>query len=164
MERSQKYSLVDEVAKYYNEYGYFFYVTYKGVDVATLTKLRRDLKDCKVKVVKNTLNKISMQKNGYDHLSANLKGSVVTVFANDPVETAKMLSGFLKDNKDAVFVAFGDKQNSYDAQYMQAISILPSLDELRGTLASLLVAPQRNIAVDLKGTQRKLAVILSLKK
>ncbi|MGE3954652.1 MAG: 50S ribosomal protein L10 [Parachlamydiales bacterium] len=72
-----------------------------------------------------------------------LKGHIGIVIAGeDPVATTKVVFEVGKEFEEAVQVMGGQFQGTpYSAKEIEAISKLPSLDEMRAQLLSLLVAP-----------------------
>ncbi|WBB63779.1 50S ribosomal protein L10 [Streptomyces sp. WMMC500] len=73
---------------------------YTGLSVAQLKDLRRSLgENAQYRVVKNTLTKIAAKEAGLDQLDEHLQGSTAVAFVTgDPVEAAKGLRDFAKDN------------------------------------------------------------------
>jgi large subunit ribosomal protein L10 len=161
--RSKKGVFLEQASSLYSEYEYVFHLTYTGTSVKRMTSLRRDLKDSKVIVLKNTINAIASANTGFEGLSKDLKGQVVSVFTNDPVAVAKKVSGFIKENETSDFVGFGDKNNTFDAAYMQHVATLPGLDEVRAKIAALLKAPQTSLARIMKEVSSSLARVLKAK-
>jgi len=73
---------------------------YTGLSVAQLKDLRRSLgENAQYRVVKNTLTKIAAKEAGLEQLDEHLQGSTAVAFVTgDPVEAAKGLRNFAKDN------------------------------------------------------------------
>lgn len=73
---------------------------YTGLSVAQLKQLRRSLgENAQYRVVKNTLTKIAANEAGINELDEFLTGSSAVAFVTgDPVEAAKGLRDFAKDN------------------------------------------------------------------
>ncbi|WP_129841016.1 50S ribosomal protein L10 [Streptomyces sp. RFCAC02] len=73
---------------------------YTGLTVAQLKQLRRSLgENAQYRVAKNTLSKIAANEAGVTGLDEFFKGSTAVAFVTgDPVETAKGLRNFAKEN------------------------------------------------------------------
>src|SRR5438876_10496969 len=72
--------------------------------------------------------------------------ATVIAYSGDPVAAAKVVADFAKANEKLVLLggAMGKTRLSPDG--VKALASLPSLDELRGKIVGLLVAPATKIA------------------
>ena len=77
---------------------------YRGLSVAQLKELRRSLSgNAEYTVVKNTLAAIAARQVGLEGVADDLKGpSALTFVTGEPVEAAKALRDFAKDNQQLV--------------------------------------------------------------
>lgn len=77
-------------------------VSYKGVNVADDTRLRRELREAGVEysVVKNTMLHRAADKTGLSGLNSVLTGSTALALSSDYVAAAKILSKFAETNKN----------------------------------------------------------------
>ncbi|GAA3088952.1 hypothetical protein GCM10020254_37210 [Streptomyces goshikiensis] len=75
---------------------------YRGLTVAQLKTLRRSLgENAQYAVVKNTLTKIAANQAGITALDEHFAGPTAVAFiTGDPVESAKSLRDFAKDNPE----------------------------------------------------------------
>lgn len=137
----------------------------KGLTVADVSNLRRKVEQAgaSYKVAKNTLVKRALQGSRYESLSSLFQGPTAVLVANDPVVAAKIVADFAKDNEklEIVGAAFGAQM--LDARGVQALAKLPSLNELRGTLIGLLLAPATKIAGVVQAPASQLARLMSAK-
>lgn len=93
-------------------------------------------------VIKNTLLALALKEAEMPVPEELLTGPVVVAFANtDLAATAKALLAFHKDVE--LFNVSGALADGelYDGAGVRALSELPSLDELRGQLVGLIIAP-----------------------
>lgn len=122
---------------------------YKGLDVATVTNIRKTCRDNDVeyKVVKNTLAKRAAQGTSVETIAESFKGPVVLILGNDPVTPAKVMTEFAKGKEDKfqLKVAVVEGQQ-IDAKGIEALSKMPGLQELRGMIAGVLNAPASKLA------------------
>ncbi len=134
-------------------------VQYKGLTVAEMTALRGKVRaaGAGLKVTKNLLTRIALKDTKYDALSKLFTGPTAVAYANDPVAAAKVIADFAKDNEKLVLVggAFGD--TVLDVNGIQALAKLPSLDELRAKIISMLITPATRIAGVLQAPAGQLA-------
>jgi large subunit ribosomal protein L10 len=76
--------------------------TYKGLNVAQMTELRKRLREADVEfqVVKNTLLTRASESTGVSVIQDSFKGpTAIALSFHDPVAAAKVLTGFAKDNE-----------------------------------------------------------------
>jgi len=123
----------------------FIITEYRGLTVAEIKDLRNKLEetDSVYVVTKNTLFKRALQDNDWPVPADLLLGPVATAFANgDMPGMAKSLLEFQEDHEDVLVikggVMLGEMLSPAD---IEAISKLPSLEELRSQLAGLIVQP-----------------------
>lgn len=81
-------------------------VSYKGINVANDTKLRKELRENNIdySVVKNTLLRLAVANAGLDDLTPILKGTTALALSeNDLVAAAKILSNYSANDKSKTF-------------------------------------------------------------
>ena len=100
MARQDKATAVDELTEEFRGSAATVLTEYRGLTVAQLKSLRRSLGDtANYVVVKNTLTKIAAERAGVEGLDDLLSGpSAIAFVKGDPVEAAKGLRDFAKEN------------------------------------------------------------------
>ncbi|MBW1597764.1 50S ribosomal protein L10 [Streptomyces sp. JJ38] len=100
MATPDKVAAVEEMTEKFRNSNAAVVTAYTGLSVAQLKELRRSLGDnAQYRVVKNTLTKIAAKEAGITTLDEFLVGSTaVTFVTGDPVEAAKGLRDFAKEN------------------------------------------------------------------
>ena len=98
-------------------------------------------------VTKNTLLKIALENADIEVPEELLQGQLATGFALSEAPTlAKALVDYAK-KEDALDLVGGFLGTEYlQADSVEALAKLPSLDQLRGQIAGLISAPARNVA------------------
>jgi large subunit ribosomal protein L10 len=134
---------------------------YRGLTVAAITQLRRDLVSQNVEftVAKNTLLRLAAQRAEVDITADLLTGPTAVAFGwDDEVAPAKALTDFARRSRGLVEVKGGViGGRSFTARDIERVAELPSRDtllaQLLGTLQSpmsmtlgLLQAPARQVA------------------
>lgn len=159
MNREQKKEWVSDMHGNFLGADILIIVQYKGLTVAEMTALRGKVRaaGAGLKVTKNLLTRIALKDTKYDGLSKHFTGPTAVAYANDPVAAAKVIADFAKDNEKLVLVggAFGD--TVLDVNGIQALAKLPSLDELRAKIISMLITPATRIAGVLQAPAGQLA-------
>jgi large subunit ribosomal protein L10 len=100
MPRSDKAAAVAELAEQFRSSNAAVLTEYRGLSVAQLKALRRELGDnAQYAIVKNTLTKIAARQAGFDQFETLLQGpSAIAFVKGDPVEAAKGLRDFARTN------------------------------------------------------------------
>ncbi len=136
-------------------------VDYKGIDVATDTKLRKELREAGVDyfVVKNTMLRFATKEVGYD-FDEVLNGTTAIALSNeDPMAAARILVKYNEELKGAtlnVKAGFMDGE-AIDVATVTAIAKIPSKEVLVSHMLSSLNAPIANLAVVLDQIAKKSA-------
>ena len=113
---------------------------YKGLDVPTISDLRRRLRDVEVeyKVVKNSLLRRAAEKTDAALIRDCFTGpNAVALSYDDPVAPAKVLTKFSKEHKKLEIKTGGMGGKVLDVNASKALSALPSREALLGQLLSV---------------------------
>lgn len=161
MTREEKSALIDDLAQEFTDAAGIIVCDYKGMNVQQMEGLRTAAfdKDVRVRVVKNTLAAIAMEragKSGYEFSDTNL-----LLWGPDLVALAKMVVAYEKEN-DKFFVIKGGhiEGEPVDKAKVEAYSTLPSKEELLGMLLSTWTAPARNLLYVWGGVSRNFVTVL----
>lgn len=133
-------------------------VDYRGLTVAEVTDLRKQLRDAGIKmmVIKNKILERAVEGTDYEDLKSTFVGPTAVAFSDeDAIAPAKILKKFADDH-EALEIKGGfiekkvqtlDKINEY--------ATLPSREDLLSMLASALQDPMRKIARAVKAVADK---------
>ncbi len=163
MDRSQKTEAVAELNRTFNEVGVVVVTRNLGLTVAQSTQLRTKMRDAgaSYRVSKNKLAKIALEGTDYAGLADLLTGPTALATSTDPVAAAKAAIEFAKTNDKLEIVGGAMGTQLLDAEGVKALASLPSLDELRGKIVGLLVAPATKLATVTQAPAAQLARVLS---
>lgn len=141
--QEKKQSVAELSVKFKNSQAAYL-VEYKGCTCSELTSLRRELRasGADFAVVKNTLARKASSDTGAKVLADLFKGPIAVIWANkDPVLPAKIVTNFAKA-KECFIVKGGSFEGQVlSPQDVEAMSKLPSKEELWAKLLSLINAP-----------------------
>ncbi|WP_104749958.1 50S ribosomal protein L10 [Helicobacter cynogastricus] len=155
MNKEQKQSLVATLRSAFNGMEALVVCDYKGLSVKNLEKLRNSARaqDIQVQVIKNTLASLALK--GAQLPTLELKETNLFVWGGDQIALSKLVMGFAKDHKDHFRVKSGlyEKQ-AVDSAHIEAISKLPSKQELIGMLLSVWSAPARYFVTGLDNLKK----------
>ncbi|ODS02869.1 50S ribosomal protein L10 [Methyloceanibacter marginalis] len=148
MERAEKREVVSALHDVFAKTGVVVVAHYAGLSVAQMTKLRSDMRDAggQVKVAKNKLVKLALDGTDAKGISDLMTGPTCLAYSDDPVSAPKVAVKFAKGNEKFVILGGAMGTTVLDAQAVNSLAELPSLDELRGKLIGLIQAPASKIA------------------
>jgi len=163
MDRSQKADAVAELNRTFNEVGVVVVTRNLGMTVKQSTDLRNKMRaaGATYKVSKNKLAKIATEGTDYAVLADLLTGPTALSTSVDPVAAAKVVSDFAKTNDKLEIVGGAMGNVLLDTAGVQALASLPSLDELRGKLVGLIVAPATKLATITQAPAAQIARVLA---
>lgn len=163
MDRAQKAEVVTSLNKTFSETEAIVVAQNTGLNAGQVSELRVRMRKEGVnfKVSKNRLVLRAIKGTRFEGIGPMLKGPVAIATSKDPVAAAKIAAVFAKDNEKLVIIggALGDK--ILDKAAIEALSKLPSLDELRGKLVGLLQAPAQRIATLAQAPAAQVARVIS---
>ena len=128
-------------------------VDYKGITVEEDTKLRKELREAGVNyfVEKNSLLRFAFKNIGMDSFDDVLHGTTaIAVSTDDQTAPARILAKYAKQYPALELVAGIVEGNYNDQAGIQALSQVPSRDELLGKLLGSIQSPITNFARVLK--------------
>ena len=162
MDRAQKSDAIEALRGVFDEAGAVVVTHYMGLTVAEMTDLRLRLRKegAALKVVKNTLAQKALNGSGSDTLDL-FKGPVAIAYAPDPVSAAKVATAYAKENEKFTIVGGIMGSVVLDADGIDALAKLPSLDQLRAKLIGLLQAPATKVAGVIQAPASQLARLLN---
>ncbi|AHD08075.1 50S ribosomal protein L10 [Phaeobacter gallaeciensis] len=163
VDRAQKERVVEELGQIFESSGVVVVAHYTGLTVAEMQDLRARASEAgsSVRVAKNRLAKIALEGKPCESMSDLLTGMTVLTYSEDPVAAAKVAEGFAKENKKFEILGGAMGENALDRAGVEAVSKMPSRDELIAQIASMLGAPASNIAGAIGAPASNIASILS---
>lgn len=122
---------------------------YRGVSVEDMTALRKNARENKVylRVVRNTLLKRAVADTEFECIQEVLVGPTILAFSQeDPGAAARVLKDFSEENDDFEIKALSVGGQLMDASQIDVLAKLPTLDQARSMLMSVMLAPVTKLA------------------
>ena len=162
MDRTQKEETVAALHAALQETGLVVVTQQSGMTVAEVTDLRRKMRvaGANFKVTKNRLARIALKGTQFEGLDGLFKGPTAIAFSKDPVAAAKVAAEYAKGNDKFKIIGGSLGNQQLDVEGIKALATLPSLDELRGKIVGLLVAPATKIAGIVQAPAGQLARVI----
>jgi large subunit ribosomal protein L10 len=165
--RDKKNTLVAELAELFASAKGTVGAAYTGLSVADLQKLRGLARQDNViiKVAKNRLVRVALGADA-KFKSADtslLTGQLIYAFSSvDEVAPAQVLAKFAKTHPALkLIVGFDDTGSTLDTATVTALAALPTKDQLRGQLVSVIAGPLTGFLGVANGSQRGFTQVLS---
>ncbi|MBT9382805.1 50S ribosomal protein L10 [Pseudooceanicola sp. CBS1P-1] len=163
MDRAQKEKVVDELGQIFESSGVVVVAHYTGLTVADMQSLRAKAREAggSVRVAKNRLAKIALEGKPCASMADLLTGMTVLTYSEDPVAAAKVAEDFAKENKKFEILGGAMGETALDRAGVEAVSKMPSREELIAQIVSCIGAPASNIAGAIGAPASNIASILS---
>jgi large subunit ribosomal protein L10 len=143
--KEKKQAVVDDLHQKLGDAKAVYLADFTGLNVKKVTELRSRLRKAGIEyhVVKNTLAERALEGLDLPDIAKFFKGpTAIVIGPTDPVEAAKLLSEFAKenDNKPALKVGVVEKRAVSSADIAR-LAKLPPREQLLSELAGLMEAP-----------------------
>jgi large subunit ribosomal protein L10 len=131
---------------------------FRGLSVEKITELRKQLreKDSILKVVKNNYTKIAFKETDIPAVDDLLEGpTAIALVRKDSSAIAKILTEYAKNESIKIKGGIVGKKR-FSTKEIEALSTLPSYEQLISMLMGTMNAPLKNLMYALKGVSQKL--------
>jgi large subunit ribosomal protein L10 len=138
-------------------------IGFQGIKVDADERLRRELRQANLsyRVVKNTLAKRAAEGTPMEQVRDSFTGATaVALSKDDPVTLAKVLSKWAKESPVFSFKAGIVEGRVIEVKDIEAISNMPSKEELVSKIMFLINSSAQRLAVVTSGVARNLVVVL----
>ena len=122
---------------------------YRGVTVDELTALRKTARESQVylRVVRNTLLKRAIEDTDFECIKEVLEGpTLLALSEEDPGAAARLLKDFAEENENFEIKALSIGGELLGANQIDVLAKLPTLDQARSLLMSVMLAPVTKLA------------------
>ncbi len=164
MKINEKEKIIKDLNEKLLEAAFVVVSEYKGLDVASVTSLRKKIRETEAefKVVKNTLIRIASKETNADLINDFFKGpNALTITKNDPVATAKVLIDFAKEFKQLNIKAGVLDGKVLDKESIKKLASVPPRDVLLSQMLSVFNAVPTSFVRVLAGTPINLLNVLN---
>ncbi len=148
MRREEKSDLISALQSSLKEANGVFVVENHGLTVKEMEGLRNELRGLVsvFKVVKNRLMKLALKDTDFAPVSDLMKRPTAVAVATDALAVTKVLAKFAEAHPNLTIVGGKMDAELLDTDGVMQLSKLPSLLEIRGTIARILVEPASRLA------------------
>ena len=161
--RAQKDQDIEVLRKEFQESPNALLVGFQGIKVGDDERLRRELRQANLtyRVVKNTLAIRAAEGTPMEPIKDKFTGATaIALSPNDPVTLAKVLSKWAKESPVFSFKAGVVEGRVIEVKDIEALSNLPSKEELISKVMFVINSGAQRLAVVTGGVARNLAVVI----
>ena len=143
MSKTKKQEYIKEMTTFFDKSEAVIVAHYQGLTVSQLDKLRKEMRQHGIifKITKNRITKLALEKTKCKNLSDLFTGPTAVAFGEDAIMSARILSKFAKDNENLKLIGGIMDNEVLDQAGVQNVASLPTLDEARANIVSILNAP-----------------------
>jgi len=166
MNKEQKKTYISEMKEFFTNNESVLVTHYQGLTVNQIDSLRNEMRTHGIsfKITKNRITKLALKDTKCKDLSNLFTGPTAVAFSKDAISSAKILTKFAKANKSLKIIGGIMGNDVLDVKDVAKIATLPTLEEARVKIASILQAPAQKIISILLAPGSKIAILASLKK
>ncbi len=148
MNRTEKEQLVAELNEVFNNSGVLVVTHYKGLTVEEVSDLRDKIREngASFRVTKNRLTRLALAGTKFENCADLFTGPTAIAYGEDPVGATKACVNFAKDNEKLQVIGGSIGADLLDDKAIKTLASLPSLDELRAKIISVIQTPATKIA------------------
>jgi large subunit ribosomal protein L10 len=161
--KAKKTEQVEKLSKDLKNVSNMVVSTYTKMTVARDYELRKALRGAgaKYKVVKNSLAERAAKGTKVEGALKDLSGvNSIAYTTGDPVAMAKALTKYAKDNTEFTFKVGVVEGRVVTIKEIEALSTMPSKEELMSKLLFLISAPAQRLVTAMNAVGRNLAVVV----
>lgn len=120
----------------------------RGLTAAEMAALRQRIRASggRLQVAKNRLALIAVKGTRFESMAPLLRGPSALAYCSDPIETAKAVVVYGKENQNLEIVGASIGGKTLEADHVVALTHLPPLEVLRWQLIGLLCSPGQSLA------------------
>ncbi len=164
MNKAQKAEIIEEIKENFQNSTAVYLVDYRGINVADISRLRREFRKegVKYKVYKNTLVSRAIDEiEGYDKLKDLLVGMTGIVFADENyVVPAKIIRKYYKDTEKFALKGCYIESVFYDGSSLETLASMPTKDEVMSAIVGSVTSPASGIVGVLNAVARDIVSLV----
>ena len=161
MHKNKKKNYIEEMKVFFKKTSSVFITHYQGLSVKQIDELRSEMRKHGIifKITKNRITKLALEGSKYKKLENLFSGPTAVAFSEDAITSAKILTKFAKKNSNLKIIGGIMEEEPLSMKDVEKIATLPTLDEARAKIASILSSPAQKIMSILLAPGAKIAIL-----
>jgi len=161
MNKNKKKDYIEEMKSFFSKTSSVFVTHYQGLTVKNIDELRSEMRKHGVlfKITKNRITKLALEGSKFSKLENLFSGPTAVAFSEDAITSAKILTKFAKKNSKLKIIGGIMEKEPLSLEEVEKIATLPTLDEARAKITSILTTPAQKIISILLAPGAKIAIL-----
>ena len=161
MHKNKKKNYIEEMKVFFKKTSSVFITHYQGLSVKQIDELRSEMRKHGIifKITKNRITKLALEGSKYKKLENLFSGPTAVTFSEDAITSAKILTKFAKKNSNLKIIGGIMEEEPLSMKDVEKIATLPTLDEARAKITSILSSPAQKIMRILLAPGSKIAIL-----
>ena len=163
MNKEQKKNYITKMIDQFEKSNAIMVTHYQGLTMPELDELRSKMREHGIifKITKNRITKLALEKTKCKDLSNLFIGPTAVAFGEDAIMSARILSRFAKENENLKLIGGFMENEVLDQAGVQNVANLPTLNEARANLISILNASASKMISILLARSKKMGTLPS---
>ena len=161
MNKERKKTYIEEMKVFFSKNESIFITHYQGMTVKQIDEMKSEMRKNGVlfKITKNKITKLALEGTKFKKLEDLFTGPTAVAFSDDAITSAKILTKFAKKNPNLKIIGGIMEKDPLSAEDVAKIATLPTLNEARSQIVSILKAPAQKIMSILLAPGSKIAIL-----
>ena len=161
MNKEKKQTYIKEMKSFFEKTSSIFVTHYQGLTVKDIDKLKAEMRKHGIifKITKNRITKLALKDTKCKDIADLFSGPTAVALSKDGISSAKILSKFSKDNQNLKILGGIMGEEVLKLEDVLKIATLPTLNEARAKIASILQSPAQKLLSILLAPGSKIAIL-----
>ena len=161
MNKEQKKKYISDIQNSINANDSVLVTHYQGLTVNQLDELRAEMRKHGIifKITNNRITKLALKDTKCKDIANLFSGPTAVALSKDAITSSKILSRFSKDNQHLKILGGFMGKEVLKVEDVLKIATLPTLNEARAKIASILQSPAQKIVSILLAPGSKIAIL-----
>ena len=161
MNKEQKKNYISEIKEFFDANDSVLVTHYQGLTVNQLDELRAEMRKHGImfKITKNRITKLALKDTKCKDIADLFSGPTAVALSKDVISSAKILTKFSKDNQNLKILGGIMGEEVLKLKDVLQIATLPTLNEARAKITSILQSPARKLVSILLAPGSKIAIL-----
>ena len=165
MNKDKKKIYIEEMKSFFSKTSSVFVTHYQGLTVKQIDELKSEMRKHGIlfKITKNRITKLALEGTKFKKLENLFTGPTAVAFSDDAISSAKILTKFAKKNSHLKIIGGIMEEEPLSVEEVAKIATLPTLNEARAKIVSILTTPAQKIISILLAPGSKIAILAHTK-
>jgi large subunit ribosomal protein L10 len=161
MNKDQKKKYITEMQDFFNTNDSVLVTHYQGLTVKQLDELRTEMRKYGIifKITNNRITKLALKDTKCKNITDLFSGPTAVALSKDAITSSKVLSKFSKNNQSLKILGGFMGKEVLKPEDVLKIATLPTLDEARAKITTILQSPARKLISILLAPGLKIAIL-----